>query len=80
MSNVKGSKQSAEHIAKLVVARRRGRWKPCDKCGATMNLSGLEIGRQWAKGKTFSEGHRKKLSESHKGQIAWNKKSSPSLN
>ena len=27
----------------------------------------------WNKGKKLSEEHRKKLSESHKGQVAWNK-------
>jgi hypothetical protein len=36
---------------------------------ANYDLSGLEVGRNWATGKKFSDEHRQRLSEAHKGQV-----------
>ncbi len=46
-------------------------------CGSCHNKEHHKIGRfkigDWSKGRVISDKHRENLSESHKGQVAWNK-------
>ena len=49
----------------------------CNSCHSLLHgkekCNFLKNGTSWAKGKTFSEEYRKKLSDAHLGHKAWNK-------